>query len=113
MLELLLVLKILSYQKKQRVLQMHKNAVEKCEEIINQMVKDGFLCAISRDELRGVIKRATKQSDPRTIKLRVEDLIDFGYITQQTPKLYKLNLQKEEPAGVQISLEQSIRGIET
>jgi len=92
---------------------MVKNAVDKCEEIINQLVADGFLCAISKDELRGVIKRATKQSDPRTIKSRTEDLIDFGYITQQTPKLYKLNLTKEpEQTGKQLNLIEAVRGIE-
>jgi Mg2+/Co2+ transporter CorB len=91
-----------------------KNAVEKCEEIVNQLVYDGFLCAISKDELRGVIKRATKQSDQRTIKSRIEDLLDFGYITQQTPKIYKLNITKEvEQTGKQLKLLEAVRGTET
>jgi hypothetical protein len=67
--------------------------VQGCEEIINEMVQEGFTNQINWHALKIIIKKV-KGGDPRTVANWRNNLFDLGYLEQPLPGLYKVNLLK-------------------
>jgi len=73
----------------------HKKSrtVQGCEEILDEIVREGFTSQINWDSLRVIIKRV-KGGDPRTLVNWRNNLFDLGYIERIHPFLFKVNLTK-------------------
>jgi len=73
----------------------HKKSrtVQGCEEILDEIVREGFTNQIDWQALKVIIKRV-KGGDPRTLTNWRNNLFDLGYIECVHPLLFKVNLAK-------------------
>jgi hypothetical protein len=64
-----------------------------CEEILEEIIREGFMNQINWFSLRIIIKRV-KGGDPRTLKNWRNNLLDLGYIECTHSELFKVNLTR-------------------
>ena|GEM_PF-3090941 len=105
------------------LLGLHKlpkeNAEDRARRLRSALIREKLLDKMSYETLRGAIKRELKYSDPRTIKVAVEDLLDFRLIFKAhtaSGMKYAVNLEHEDfdshEYQQQLTLAQSIRGVD-
>ncbi|MCL2288713.1 MAG: hypothetical protein FWC33_06055 [Candidatus Bathyarchaeota archaeon] len=98
---------------------MRENAEDRAKKLRSALISEGLLDRFSKETLRSVIKRATKYSDPRTIKNCTDDLLDFRYIYKcntTNGMMYAINFEHEDFEHTedkqQLTIEQALKGVE-
>lgn len=61
-----------------------------CEEIVNDLVREGFKFQVSKPDLEKAIMWR-RGIDERTIKRWIKALETFGYLKRVTPRVWQLN----------------------
>jgi hypothetical protein len=67
------------------------NAQKKCEEIIEQLVKDGYRYQVTRKDIEQAIMKSRNIIDERAIDRWIRALITFEYITHISHGIFKIN----------------------
>ena len=67
------------------------NAKKVCDDIIKQLIKDGFVYQITRKDLEKAIMKVRNIIDERSIDRWIRALITFEYIKYKHHNIFELN----------------------